>query len=214
MISLSSIPSRIKSGESLKICLDIQGPVNLSTYKNSYFNLTIKKNGGNLGTVNAYPLRWIGESIEWEINQYTYGLDNSDLSGGTFNVVCSLQSAQSGLKGLGSKNSTGPKIPSQTIGTCTFIVESVFDLTDQSKNITAILQQKNSLAISSKKVIEPTQYIKPYQIQQPIQPGQSQCVINQKEKEIERLNGIDRKQEEFNAHLFSSAKIQKAHKNI
>ena len=43
MISLTSEPERIINGETLKIKLDIEGKVNLSTYKNMLFNLTIKK---------------------------------------------------------------------------------------------------------------------------------------------------------------------------
>ena len=43
MISIVSEPERIVNGETLKVKLDIEGKVNLGTYKNMYFNLTIKK---------------------------------------------------------------------------------------------------------------------------------------------------------------------------
>jgi len=100
MISLVSIPERIIIGQTLKIKLNIEGNINLKTYNGVYFNLILKKNGGTFGSTILYPLRFIGEPLEWEINLYSYTFS------GTFNVNCIIQN--------GNKNQ---------IANTTFIVE-------------------------------------------------------------------------------------------
>lgn len=121
MISLTSIPSKIKEGETLKIKLDIQGQINLKTYKGVYFNLVLKKNGGTsgLGNTTLYPLKFNGNPLEWEVNHNSYG------SYGTFNVSCIIQNSN------------------QITGT-TFIVEPdcIIKKANTCNNITSIEQTK------------------------------------------------------------------------
>src|SRR3990167_10027536 len=81
----------------------------METYKNTYFNLIIKKNGGTLGTLTLYPLRFIGKLLEWEVNPYSYG------SYGTFNVNCIIQN--SSTKNLNGINN------GLNVASTTFIVE-------------------------------------------------------------------------------------------
>lgn len=85
MISFIPTPERIVNGETLTVKLDIDGQINNKTYKGKYFNVVIKKNGGTLGTVILYPLRFNGNPLEWEINPYSYG------SEGTFTINCIFQ---------------------------------------------------------------------------------------------------------------------------
>jgi hypothetical protein len=85
MINLVSNPERVIEGQTLKIILNIEGQLNIKTYKGAYFNLMIKKNGSTLQNVILYPLRFNGCPLEWEVNPYSYGSD------GTFNVNCIYQ---------------------------------------------------------------------------------------------------------------------------
>ena len=115
MISLTSEPEVIKDGETLKIKLNIQGQINKSMYKGTYFNLIIKKNGAILGPITLYPLRYNGFPIEWEVNPNSYG------SYGTFPVMLQIQDGR-------------------TISNTTFIVEPncVIGKINTCNNITAI----------------------------------------------------------------------------
>ena len=91
MISFTPSPERVTNGDTLKVKLDIDGQINVKTHKGNYFNVVIKKNGGTLGTVTLYPLRFNGNSLEWEINSYSYG------SEGTFTANCIYQGSSSVL---------------------------------------------------------------------------------------------------------------------
>ena len=91
MISFTPNPERVVNGETLKVKLEIDGMINNKTYKGNYFNVVIKKNGGTLGTVTLYPLRFNGNPLEWEINPYSYG------SEGTFTANCIFQGSSSVL---------------------------------------------------------------------------------------------------------------------
>lgn len=190
MISIISEPERIIKGETLKIKLDIEGKVNLNTYKNMYFNLTIKKNGGTHGSIILYPLKFVGYPLEWEVNPYSYA--GSD---GTFNVICTLQDSN---------------VP---ISTCTFTVEPDSDVAKASScsNITSLLQNINIRKGIVKKQEEKPEYIQSYQVQKPEQLANS-YEINYKEKEIEKKHSqLDN---ELNkTYLMSSAKVQKAFRN-
>jgi hypothetical protein len=91
MISFIPNPERITNGETLTVKLEIEGQINIKTHKGNYFNVVIKKNGGTLGSVTLYPLRFNSNSLEWEINPYSYGSD------GTFTVNCIYQGSSSVL---------------------------------------------------------------------------------------------------------------------
>ncbi len=187
MISIVSEPERIINGETLKIKLNIEGKVNISTYKNMYFNLTIKKNGGTYGNVILYPLKFIGCSLEWEVNPYSYG------SEGTFNVYCTLQNSLN------------------QICSSTFVVEPDKPCSKaiSCSNITTIINNINLRKGIVKKQEEKPQYFQSFQIENPNILSNSQ-EINHKEKEIEKKNINN----EFNQQLISSAKVQKAFKNV
>lgn len=181
MISLKSIPDRITNGQTLKVKLTIEGKINISTYKNLYFNLTIRKNGGTHGTITLYPLKFVGCELEWEVNQNSYKSD------GTFNVSCTLQN--------------GPLISSTT-----FLIEpdSLVKNANKSSNITLLEQRKRLLESQvKKKIIEP-EYVKSFQVQKP-EIMKNAPEINFKENLIEnnKLNN------EFNKNLISTAKVQK-----
>jgi hypothetical protein len=186
MISIVSEPERIINGETLKVKLDIEGKVNISTYKNMYFNVTIKKNGGTHGSTILYPLKFIGSSLKWEVNPYSYGSD------GTFNVCCTLQNSLT------------------QICSTTFIVEPDCAVSKalSCNNITGILQNINLRKGIVKKQEEQPEYLKSFQIQKPNQL--SIYDINYKEKEIEKIS----KSNNFNTQLISSVKVQRAYKNV
>lgn len=186
MISIVSEPERVINGVTLKIKLNIEGKVNISTYKNMFFNLTIKKNGGTHGSTILYPLKFIGNSLEWEVNPYSYGSD------GTFNVICTLQN------NLNSICST------------TFIVEPDCAVAKASScnNITGILQNINIRKGIVKKQEEQPEYFKSFQIQK---KNQISCYdINYKEKQIEK----SKQSNDPNKQLISSVKVQRAFKNV
>ena len=187
MISIVSEPERVINGETLKVKLNIEGKVNLETYKNMYFNLTIKKNGGTHGSVILYPLKFIGCPLEWEVNPYSYGSD------GTFNVMCSLQNSLN------------------QICYTTFVVEPDSAVTKaiSSNNITGILHNINLRKGIVRKQEEKPEYFKSFQIQNPEQLANSQ-EINYKEKQIEKLNSTNG----FNSQLLSSVKVQRAYRNV
>lgn len=189
MISITSEPERIVNGETTKIKLNIEGKINNSTYKNMYFNLTVKKNGGTHGNVILYPLKYIGCPLEWEINPYSYA--NSD---GTFNVICTLQ------------NST------VSICTTTFVVEpdpTTFKTLSQN-NITEILHNVNMRKSVVKKQEEKPEYFKSFQVQKP-QDKLNMYEVNYKEKEIEKKKFSN---ETNNLNLLNSGKIQRAFRNV
>lgn len=188
MISLTSEPERIINGETLKIKLDIEGKVNLTTYKNMLFNLTIKKNGGTHGSIILYPLKFIGCPLEWEVNPYSY--TGSD---GTFNVICTLQ------------DSTVP------ISSCTFVIEPDRAVAKAStcNNISSLLQNINIRKGITKKIEEKPEYFKSYQVQKPELLANS-YEINHKEKEIEKKQTDN---EINNINLISTSKVQKAFRN-
>lgn len=190
MISVVSEPERIIMGETLKVKLNIEGKVNENTYKNKYFNLTIKKNGGTHGTIILYPLKYIGCELEWEVNPYSY----AD-SYGTFNVLCTLQ------------NSTIP------ICNTTFVVEpnSAIAKASSVSNITGLLQNINIRKGIVRKQEEKPEYIKSYQVQKPEQIANS-YEINYKEKEIEKKQ-MKLVNETNTSNLLNSGKIQRAFKN-
>lgn len=184
MIAIISEPERIINGETLKVKLNIEGKVNLSTYKNMYFNLTIKKNGGTHGSTILYPIKFIGCPLEWEVNPYSYGSD------GTFNVSCTLQNNLN------------------QICSTTFIVEPDCAVSKalSCNNITGILHNINIRKGVVKKIEEQPEYFKSFQIQKPSQT--SIYDINYKEKELTY------KPNEFNTQLISSVKVQRAYKNV
>ncbi len=186
MISIVSEPERVINGETLKIKLDIEGKVNLATYKNMYFNLTIKKNGGTHGSTILYPLKFIGCPLEWEVNPYSYGSD------GTFNVSCTLQNSLN------------------QICSTTFVVEPDCAVSKASScnNITGILHNINLRKGIVRKQEEEPEYVKSFQIQKPSQS--SIYDINYKEKEIEKASQSNG----FGAQLISSVKVQRAYKNV
>ena len=159
MISLTSIPERIAFGETLKIKLDIQGKINLNTYKSSYFNLTIRKNSSQLGSITLYPLRFNGNPLEWEVNPNSYGSD------GTFSVNCTLQN--------------GPSVSNTT-----FIVEPDCKVlcANEPKNLTCLIQTANTKHFNVKKQEQVPEYLRTHQVQK---PG-STYVCNEIEKEVSK----------------------------
>ena len=187
MISIVSEPERITNGETLKVKLNIEGKVNLVTYKNMFFNLTIKKNGGTHGSTILYPLKFVGCPLEWEVNPYSYGSD------GTFNVICTLQNTLN------------------QICSTTFVIEPDCAVSKASScnNITGILHNINLRKGVVRKQEEIPEYVKSYQIQKPNQVANS-YEINHKEKEIEKLILTN----EFGSQLISTVKVQRAYKNI
>jgi hypothetical protein len=128
MISLTSIPEKIKEGETLKLKLDIQGKVNLKIYKGTYFNIILKKNGSILGSTTLYPLRFNGIALEWEVNPNSYS------SYGTFNVGCIIQD-------------------SNQVTSTTFIVEPncIIKKVNTCNNITSIEQIKRILSMEERR---------------------------------------------------------------
>ena len=190
MISIVSEPERIIMGETLKVKFDIEGKVNENTYKNKYFNLTIKKNGGTHGTITLYPLKYIGCELEWEVNPYSY----AD-SYGTFNVICTLQ------------NSTIP------ICNTTFVVEPDLAIAKASSvlNITGLLQNINIRKGIARKLEEKPEYFKSHQVQKPEQITNS-YEINYKEKEIEKKYSQS-VNETNTSNLLNTVKVQRAFKN-
>lgn len=191
MISLISEPERIVNGETLKIKLNIEGKVNISTYKNSYFNLTIKKNGGTHGNVILYPNKFIGCPLEWEVNPYSYGSD------GTFNVICTLQNSLN------------------QICSTTFIVEPdcAVQKSQSCNNISGILHNINLRKCIGKKIEEEPEYFKSFQVQkQSTYPYLNICQKSEREKEIE--SKIKSDSEVNKSVLISSVKVQKAYKNV
>lgn len=185
MISLTSLPDRIKDGETLKIKLIIQGQINLKMYKNTYFNLIIKKNGGTLGSTTLYPLRFNGFDLEWEINSHSYG------SYGTFNVGCVIQDT------------------SNPISSTTFVVEPncIIGKANTCNNITAIEQTKKFKDSQLKKQEIPIDYTGGCQIEKPNSKPKLETTIK-------KLPQIDNTQLNFNTYLVSSAKIQSTNKNV
>ena len=190
MISIVSEPERIMLGETLKVKLNIEGKVNENTYKNKYFNLTIKKNGGTHGTITLYPLKYIGCELEWEVNPYSYSE-----SYGTFNVTCTLQ------------NSTVP------ICNTTFVVEpdSAVAKASSVSNITGLIQNINIRKGIARKQEEKPEYFKSHQVQKPEQIANS-YEINYKEKEIEKKQ-TQSGNETNTTNLLNSVKVQRAFKN-
>lgn len=146
MISLTSFPQRIKNGETVKIKLDIQGQLNLKMYKGTYFNLILKKNGGTngLGNTTLYPLRFNGNSLEWDININSYE------TFGTFNVGCVIQNSNQ-----------------MAITSTTFIVEPDCANEKINKNITLIEQIKKFKNTQIKKEEIPINHTGRYLIQKP-----------------------------------------------
>jgi len=156
MITLVSIPEIIKDGETLKVQLDIQGKINKSMYKGSYFNLTIKKNGGDVyGTTTLYPLRYNGFPLEWEINPNSYN------TYGTFNVTCKIQD------GVNITNTT-------------FIVEEdcIIKKVNTCNNITNFIQATNYKSQFTKKIEEEIDYTRGCSIQKPGTILKEQEIIN------------------------------------
>ena len=190
MISIVSEPERIILGETLKVKLNIEGKVNENTYKNEYFNLTIKKNGGTHGTITLYPLKYIGYELEWEVNPYSYAY-----SYGTFNIVCTLQ------------NSTIP------ICNTTFVIEpdSAVAKASSVSNITGLLQNINVRKGIARKQEENPEYFKSHQVQKPEQIANS-YEINYKEKEIEKKQ-TQYENETNTTNLLNTVKVQRAFKN-
>lgn len=190
MISIVSEPERIMLGETLKVKLNIEGKVNENTYKNKYFNLIIKKNGGTHGTITLYPLKYIGCKLEWEVNPYSYSG-----SYGTFNVICTLL------------NSTVP------ICNTTFVVEPDTAVAKASSvsNITCLLQNINIRKGIARKQEEKPEYFKLHQVQKPEQIANSH-EINYKEKEIEKKQ-IQSINETNTTNLLNTVKVQRAFKN-
>lgn len=88
MISLTPSQPSIQPSQSLKLRLDVQGQMNIKMYKGVYFNIVLKKNGGTLGTVVLYPLRFNGCPLEWEVTPYSY---ESIGPTGTFSANCFVQ---------------------------------------------------------------------------------------------------------------------------
>lgn len=185
MISLTSIPERIIFGETLKVKLSIEGRINLSMYKNSYFNLIIKKNGGTLGSTTLYPLKFNGFDLEWEVNPFSYSYD------GTFNVDCVIQ------------NTSNP------ITNTTFIVEPdcIVKKVNTCNNITSIEQMKKFKESQIKKQEIPIDYTGGCLIERPN--------ANPKlENTVKKLLPIDKTKEDFSNYLISSGKIQSSAKNV
>jgi hypothetical protein len=184
MISLISEPEIIKDGETLKIKLDIQGQINNKMYKGSYFNITLKKNGGTLGSVNLYPLRYNGNPIEWEINPNSYG------SYGTFNATCFIQE--------------GPNLTSTT-----FIVEPdcIIGKVNTCNNLTSIEQANRLKNVTIKKQEYQVDYTGGCSIQKPNQTI-NQINLNQ----INKIKNYEISTIENN--LVSSVKVQKLGKNV
>ena len=187
MISIISEPERIINGETLKVKLNIEGKANISQYKNMYFNIVIKKNGGTHGSVILYPLKYIGCSLEWEVNPYSYGSD------GTFNVGCTLQNSQ------------------DQISSTTFVVEPdcAESKASSCNNITTLLSNINLRKGIAKKQVETINHFQSFQVENPHKTTNSQ-EINYKEKEIEKKKLSN----EFDTQLLSSVKVQRAYKNI
>lgn len=179
MISLTALPERIKEGETLKLKLDIQGQINLKMYKNTYFNVVLKKNGGTLGSTTLYPLRFNGFPLEWEVNPNSYG------SYGTFNVNCIVQDGA-------------------PITNTTFIIEPdcVVKKVNTCNNITSIEQIKRFKDSQIKKQEVPIDYTGGCLIQKPGHTIKQEII---KEDPVEKS---------FGAGLISSAKVQKASKNV
>ena len=184
MISLTSIPERIKEGETLKVKLNIQGQINLKTYKGTYFNIILKKNEGTLGSTTLYPLRFNGNPIEWEINPNSYG------SYGTFNASCVIQD-------------------SSPVTSTTFIVEPdcIIKKVNTCNNITAIEQTKRHKDSQIKKQEIPIDFTGGCLIQKPGQQIKEEQI---KEEQI-KINQIEN---EFNSTLLSNVKVQRANKNV
>ena len=189
MISLTSEPERIVNGETLKIKLNIEGKINISTYKNAYFNLIIKKNGGTHGSVTLYPNKFIGCPLEWEVNPYSYE------SEGTFNVICILQNTVN------------------QICTTTFIVEPdcAVQKAQSSNNICGILHNINLRKGIERKKEEVPVYVKPYQVQKH-SDNYNLCIKSEKEREIEEK--IKLENEMNKTSVFSSGKVQRAYRNV
>jgi hypothetical protein len=190
MISIVSEPERIMLGETLKVKLDIEGKVNENTYKNKYFNIIIKKNGGTHGNIILYPLKFIGCPLEWDVNSYSY-------SGtyGTFNVVCTLQ------------NSNVP------ICNTTFVVEpdSAIAKASSVSNITGLLHNINIRKGIARKQEEKPEYFQSHQVQKQDEIANS-CEINYKEKEIEKKQfQVDNEINKTN--LLNTVKVQRAFRN-
>jgi len=184
MISLVSIPERIKEGETLKVKLDIQGKNNLKMYKGVYFNLILRKNGGTLGPITLYPLKFNGFSLEWEVNPNSYG------SSGTFNVSCIIQDGN------------------QITGT-TFIIEPdcIIGKINTCNNITSIECTKNFKESQIKKQEIPIDFTGGCQIQKPGTQIKQEIIDDKIIKE--NLANINLKDS-----LVSGAKVQKIIKNI
>lgn len=183
MISLTSLPERIIFGETLKVKLDINGLINIKTYKGKYFNVILKKNGGTLSPVTLYPLKFNGNSLEWEINPYSYGSD------GTFNVNCVLQ------------DGSGP-----IITTTTFIVEPDCIVKDANtcNNLTTIIQSKEFRDSHIKKQEIPIDYSAGCSIQQPGITYNDNILKNQMKKKDVVENTINTE------NLIKSSKVQRA----
>jgi hypothetical protein len=181
MISLTSLPERIVLGETLKVKLNITGQINIKTYKGTYFNINIKKNGGTLGTTTLYPLKFNGNSLEWEINPYSYGSD------GTFNVGCAIQD--------------GP-----VITTSTFVVEPDCVIKDANtcNNLTTIIQSKEFKNSYIKKEEILIDHSAGCSIQQPGITYNDNILKNQM-KLKDNIEGVPN-----NENLIKSSKVQKA----
>ena len=188
MISIISEPERIINGDMTIVKLNIEGKVNYNTYKNMYFNLTIKKNGGNHGHIILYPLKFVGYPLEWEINPYSY-----DRNEGTYNVICTLQDS------------------TIQICTCTFIIEpdSSVKKAYSSTNITSLFQNINIKKSIVKKQEEKIEYFQSFQVQKPEQIINAPK-INHKENEIEKKTQINNELNKTN--LLSTSKVQCAYK--
>jgi hypothetical protein len=184
MISLTSEPEIIKDGEILKLKLNIQGQINNKMYKGSYFNITLKKNGGTLGSVNLYPLRYNGNPLEWEVNPNSYG------SYGTFNATCFIQE--------------GPNLTSTT-----FIVEPdcIIGKVNTCNNLTVIEQANKLKNINVKKKEYQVDFTGGCSIQK---PGQNFNHINI--NQINKIKVLEDSTVENN--LVSTVKVQKIGKNV
>ena len=187
MISFVPSPERIVNGETLKVKLDIDGQSNTKTYKGTYFNVVIKKNGGTHGTVTLYPLRYNSCPLEWEINPYSYG------SEGTFIVNCIFQGS------------------SKVLTSTTFIVEPNWESgyntstgVNIHNNLTTLEQAKRLKCSQVKKQEVPIDGTAGCQVQKP----------NETLYEQEHILLKDNiRNKEHPSELISTSKVQKAYRN-
>lgn len=203
MISLKSIPDIILQGDTVKIQLNIQGQLNLKMYKGKYFNLIVKKNGGTLGNVTLYPLRFNGFPLEWEINSYSYEPLGEY---GTFNVNCILQND--------SNSYSNSSIISTTFIIEQKCIEKKINICNNLINYEEQLKLKNSYIKNKNFPIDcPNNYLVDCSIQK------NYAISNnyKKEQMVKKLNEQYKLEQEkllSNLDLTSSAKVQTIYKNV